>query len=206
MRDDVEDRVRAALREGAEEITPETLRRSTLPEPQRSDGRKWLVAACVAAVVAVAAPVAVVSLNDSAPPPGPSTSTAQHYVGYRWQVESITRNGRTTPVPADVEATATFMNDREMTLYDSVNWLRCNIKIDASTDVIAINGGLMTEIGYSDEDPVRVLVSDVMEALALAKQATVSATESHLTIATGDFRIVFKRDGVATTKAPPRSR
>lgn len=204
MRDDVEDRVRAALSEGAEEITPETLRRSTLPEPQRPDGRKWLVAACVAAVVAVAAPVAVVSLGDGATPPGPSTSTAQQYVGYRWLVESITKNGRTTPVAADLKAAATFKGDGKMVLYDTVNWLSC--EIDAGPDVIAIHGYFTTQVGYGGEDPVRVLVIDVMHALATANQASVSTTERRMTIDSGDVRIVFKRDGVATNNAPPRSR
>jgi hypothetical protein len=197
MSDDFENEVRTALREGSATITEETLRKPVLASARRSGLRTWSVAAC-AALVVIAVPVAVVAVV--ADPPSGSTSASAPYLGYQWQVESITSGGTTTQVPSSLDASVTFFDDGRMLLRDTVNAL--SSIIDPRADGFSARTVGSTLALYGGDDVVRRLVIATMADLSSTGRAVVSVTDTQLVIDTGGYRLTLVR-GAATGDGGP---
>jgi hypothetical protein len=112
------------------------------------------------------------------------------YVG-KWQVESITRAGKTTLVPSTVNAWALFSTKGRIRLYDTANTISGRLE--------AVKGGFRiwdpdtTLVFYGGDDPVRLLVMDALHAMAEAGRVAASATDNRLAVTVSEFRIVFTR-------------
>ncbi|MEO6088049.1 MAG: hypothetical protein ABIQ18_33550 [Umezawaea sp.] len=171
MGDEVEDSGKTALRGSGD-------RPSSL--------RTWSVVVC-----AVLAVIAVVADSPFESPP---------YLGYRWEVESITRGGTTTPVPSSLGASATFHEDGRMLLTDTVNALTSHI--DLRSDGFSARPAGTTLALYVGDDAVRKLVIATMADLSSAERATVSVAGAQLAIDTGEYRLALVRGAEAGGGAP----
>ena len=107
----------------------------------------------------------------------------------RWQVESITHDGTTTPVT--VNARATLSADGRLGLYDTVN--RTSGRFEDVKGGFVIREAWRTLALYLGDDPVRQLVIVAFKAIPVARRVAASVTEDRLTVTAGEFRIVFTR-------------
>jgi hypothetical protein len=197
MSDDIDTKLRAALTSGVAHITKETLRRPTLPPAARSKTMTWAIAACAAAAV-VAAPVIVLTVNNNTTA---TSANAQAYMGHQWQLRSITQANTTTPVPATLGASATFYTDGRLLLRDSVNTL--SGRIEATSDGFAVRDSGTTLALYAGDDRVRHLAINAMAMVSAAEHVVASVADDQLTLAVGEFQIVFVRGGAVANEQPP---
>lgn len=115
------------------------------------------------------------------------------YVG-KWQAESISRAGTATPVPATVNAWATFSvrsGEGRMRLFDTVN--TTGGRFETVKGGFAIREPATSLVFHSGSDPVRLLVMAAFKAMVTAGRVRASIRDDRLTVTAGEFRIVFAR-------------
>ncbi len=154
---ELEQTIRAALRERAEAVVP--LR----TEPESRHRRRWLPAALAAAAVIVVAATVSLAANRDSTPSQPAAGSLGGFVGYQWRVTSLQDRDGVLDVPSGIDATVGFTADGRVVGDDTVNYLGGAYEV--SGDGYHVTDATSTLVGYGGRDPARVRVIYAVDAL-----------------------------------------
>jgi hypothetical protein len=180
MKPDLEDRIRAALRERGDEVMPQQT--SPRSHAERATHR-WLPPLLAAAAVLVVAVAIALSVRggSGSDPRAPAAGGAPAYAGYEWRVTSLQdRNGVLT-VPPDIDATVAFTRDGSLYGSDTVNNLSATY-VPGDT-AYRVDNPSTTLAGYAGSDPTRVRVIAAVNALFFSGSAGAPGGPVQVTIA-----------------------
>ncbi len=195
--DEVEDRVRTALRDNAALITQDSLRHNA-PRAARQPRTRSAVLVAAAFVLAAGGVTAAISLRGNDSPGLQWGAETPAYAGFRWHLRTVGDH----EVPADLGASASFRPGGDFQLSDGTNSMFGHY--DATATSVRLRDVGRTFALYAGDDPVRLAVIAAMDELT-AREARVSVSKDRLVVTTDSHELVFTR-GEAVTSTVPSSR
>jgi hypothetical protein len=178
MTTDLDDRIRAALRERAAAVTP-----ARTMERVECAPRRWVapvLAAAAAVVLAVAVAVAISVHRGSGSGTGAPAAGGPAYAGYQWRVTSLQDHDGLLQVPPDIDATVSFTADGSVYADDTVNHLAADYLVGESA--YTVEHADATLVGYDGSDRARSRVIAAVDALFFSGSGAVPNGRQVVTI------------------------
>jgi heat shock protein HslJ len=161
--------------------------------PFRRRGPRWrtchgapflaLVGACI---VLVALPLAACSSTRPA-------WSSPGFIGYDWQVVTISHDGLARSIPARLGVVLQFSRDGQFGANDSVNFHGGTFH--TTGDGFTVSDMRMTLIGYAGRDPTVLSSINAIGSFSDGALATVKLTGDRLVVGVGSYTLTCQRRG-----------
>jgi META domain len=125
----------------------------------------------------------------------PGRRSDSGFAGYTWQVVTITRDSKETPIPARYNVYLKFTRRGEFTANDPVNIHHGTYRV--TSDGFATSDLMSTFAGYAGEVPAIVMSMDAITAFNFTASATATVTGDRLEVTVGEYQLGCQRDGAA---------
>jgi hypothetical protein len=125
--------------------------------------------------------------------PGPRADSG--FAGYQWQVVTITKGGKETPIPAQYHVYLKFSKDGEFSAHDHFNIHNGTYR--TTSDGLTTNHLMSSLVGYAGDDPDIALAIDAISAFNRGDRATATVAGDRLSVTVGEYLLGCQRDGVA---------
>ena len=118
--------------------------------------------------------------------------TAAGFAGYKWAVESISHDGKTTPVPGN-SVYLQFTPDGHFGANEPVNYHSGSYR--ATQGGFTTSGLVQTGAGYSGHDAVVLLSVSAISAFSNQVRALANVSGSTLTVTVASYTLIAQQDG-----------
>jgi META domain len=145
------------------------------------------------AVLAGMAVVLLAAVLMACSSPVDQPTTAAGFAGYKWAVESISHDGKTTPVPEKYSVYLQFTPDGHFGANEPVNYHSGRYRVTQGG--FTTNGLAQTLAAYAGRDPVVLLSVSAMSAFNNQVHALANVSGSTLTVTVGSYKLTAQRDG-----------
>lgn len=122
-----------------------------------------------------------------------ASSATPGFVGYHWQVVSIGRAEKVTPIPARLGVALQFSPGGQFVAFDGVSGHTGTYRATSdgfTTGVLAVTGN-----GYAGNDPAISLARLALDSFDGAAHATVRLSGDQLTVNIGSYTLTCRRFG-----------
>jgi hypothetical protein len=150
-------------------------------------------AAGVLLTAALAACSAPAGQSPAAQSPISPPTTNAGFTGYKWAVESISHDGKTTPVTGKYSVYLQFTPDGHFGAKEPVNYHSGSYRVTPSG--FTTSGLGQTTAGYIGHDPVVLLSVSAISAFGDQVHALVDVSGSTMTVTVGGYTLIAQRDG-----------
>lgn len=121
------------------------------------------------------------------------SATAPRFAGYKWAVESISHDGKTTPVPRKYTVYLQFTPDGHFGANEPVNYHSGTYRVTPGG--FTTSGLVQTAVGYSGHDPVVLLSVSAISAFGNQVRALASVSGRTMTVTAGSYTLIAQQDG-----------
>jgi len=135
--------------------------------------------------------LAAVLMGCSSPAGQPATAAG--FTGYKWAVESISHDGKTTPVPGKYSVYLQFTPDGHFGANEPVNYHSGSYRVTQGG--FTTSGLGQTLAGYAGRDPVVLLSVSAISAFGNQVRALADVSGSTLTVTAGSYTLIAQQDG-----------
>lgn len=125
----------------------------------------------------------------------PATVAAEAFAGYKWQVVTITRDGKQTPIPARYDVYLSFTRSGQFGANEPINSHGGTYR--ATSDGFTTGSMTSTAAGYAGHDPVTLLAVGAISAFNPGVDAAATMSGNQLTVTVGGYQLGCQRDGAA---------
>jgi len=123
------------------------------------------------------------------------TAPVSRFAGYKWQVISITHDGKRTPIPARYDVYLSFARSGQFGANDPVNYHSGTYR--TTGDGFTSSQLIVSAAGSAGDDPVTLLAIDAIHAFDNGVSATAMASGDGLAVTAGGYQFGCQRDGTA---------
>lgn len=135
--------------------------------------------------------LAAVLVACSSPAGQPATTAG--FAGYKWAVESIGHDGKTTPVPGKYSVYLQFTPDGHFGANEPVNYHSGSYRVTPGG--FTTSGLGQTLAGYAGHDPVVLLSVSAISAFGNQVRALANVSGSTMTVTVGSYTLIAQQDG-----------
>jgi hypothetical protein len=126
--------------------------------------------------------------------PADALATAQTpFVGYKWLVTSIVKDGKRTPIPSRDHVYLLFTPNGQFGANDSINFHQATYRLVG--DGFTTNNVIVGLAGYAGGSGVTALAIDAISAFTDEVHANAAVTGDRLIVLVGGFTLDCQRDG-----------
>jgi heat shock protein HslJ len=124
------------------------------------------------------------------------TASQSGFVGYKWQVVTITHDGKQTPIPAHYDVYLKFVRDGQFGANEPVNYHSGTYRTTGHGFTTGRQIA-MTAAGYVGHDPDILLSEAAIDAINSDTNAAATVSGDRLAVTVGGYRLGCRRDGTA---------
>jgi hypothetical protein len=125
------------------------------------------------------------------------------FVGYKWEVTSITHDGQRTPIPASLPVYLLFTPNGTFGANDAINFASGTYHPTGTGFTTGTMGG--TGVGYAGSDPTMLAAINAIGAFnAPGAAARAHVAGDQLSVSVGGYLLDCRRDGAQRNFPPAR--
>jgi hypothetical protein len=125
----------------------------------------------------------------------PGTAAGGAFAGYKWQVVTITRAGKQTPIPARYDVYLSFGRSGQFGANEPVNYHGGTYRTSSVGFTMGTTSS--TAAGYAGHDPVTLLAISAISAFNPGVDAAATVSGNRLAVTVGGYQLGCRRDGAA---------
>jgi hypothetical protein len=125
------------------------------------------------------------------------TSADNAFAGYKWQVVTITHDGKQTPIPERYDVYLNFARNGQFGANKPVNFHGGTYR--TTSDGFTMGPMSSTAAGYAGHDPVTLLAVGAISAFNPGVSAAATVSGNRLAVTVDGYQLSCRRDGTVTS-------
>jgi hypothetical protein len=154
------------------------------------------IAAATIGLVAIAG-CGTASTASTASTAAARAGTVTGFVGYHWQVVTITHDGRQTSIPASDQVYVDFARSGRFGANEPIN-IHSGTYRSTSDGFVIVGPMGVSAVGYAGSNTVTLLAINAINAFLPGVRSATTVSGDRLTVTVGGYRLDCLRDGAST--------